>query len=356
MTQQGGPGDEETVSLVVVVNFFLRWRHLLFRFAGAGFVLGVLFALLRPATFTSTSAFGPRANSGGTSLAGLSGLAAQFGVQVPTQDAAQSPDFYVALLQSREILGRAGLTSYGPATEGRRLVEYYGIAQADSNLSSERAVTRLLNDVDAVVDPKTEIIQLSVRAPTPALARALNTRILELLDDFNLGTRQSQARAERRFAEERMGAVRDSLRGAEDRLESFLQRNRDFRNSPELAFQQDRLARDLAFQQQLYVTLAQAYEKAKLDEVRDTPVLTILEHPSLPARRDPRRLVQRALLGALLGGVFALLLAGFRELRSGLARGEGADIEELRALLVATRRDAAALRDRFRTRNHRSGP
>src|SRR3712207_7894583 len=50
------------------------------------------------------------------------------------------------------------------------------------------------------------------------------------------------------------------------------QRNRDYRNSPELTFQQERLSREVSRVQQLYGRLSEAYEQAKIEEVRDTPV------------------------------------------------------------------------------------
>jgi hypothetical protein len=72
-----------------------------------------------------------------------------------------------------------------------------------------------------------------------------------------------------------------------------------------LRFQDERLAADISLQRQLFTTLSQAYEQAKIDEVRDTPVITVVELPEVPVRPDSRGVLLRA-----LGGLFAGMLVG----------------------------------------------
>jgi uncharacterized protein involved in exopolysaccharide biosynthesis len=42
-------------------------------------------------------------------------------------------------------------------------------------------------------------------------------------------------------------------------------------------------------QQQLVTGLVQQYEDARIREVRDTPVITVIERPAIAVRADPRR-------------------------------------------------------------------
>ena len=237
---------------------------------------------------------------------------------------------------------------YEAGTEGLSLAESYHIRGATPGLVEEKTVRRLQRDVQAQPELKTGIISVSVTAPSAELAQALNQRLLDLLNEFNLQTRQSQARAERAFAERRLAEVKDSLRAAEHRLQEFFQQNRDFSNSPALTFRQERLAREVTLQQQIFQTLAQGYEQAKLEEVRDIPVITIVEHPSLAPRADSRGLVKRAILGAFLGVVATLLLAMGREARAALAAAHGEEYDELRTLGAASASEARALWGRIR--------
>ena len=53
--------------------------------------------------------------------------------------------------------------------------------------------------------------------------------------------------------------------------------------------------------QQIYTSLAQAYEQAKIEEVRDTPVITVLQPPEIPVLPNSRRVVVKTVLGFILG-------------------------------------------------------
>ena len=128
---------------------------------------------------------------------------------------------------------------------------------------------------------KTGVVELEVTAGNPGLAQEINQRLIDLVNEFNLRTRQSQAANERAFTERRLEEVRQELRATEDGLQSFLQRNRDYTNSPALTFQVERLQREVSMRQEVFTTLAQEFQQAKIEEVRDTPVITVVEAPSL---------------------------------------------------------------------------
>jgi len=66
-------------------------------------------------------------------------------------------------------------------------------------------------------------------------------------------------------------------------------------------------------QQQVYSSLAQAFEQARIDEVRNTPVLTLVDPPNLPAEPDRRWLLAKALLAALLGAMIGAFVALSRD-------------------------------------------
>ena len=107
--------------------------------------------------------------------------------------------------------------------------------------------------------------------------------MLDLLDSFNLETRQPQAASERRFVEERLGQAKDELLDAEDRLLTFLNQNREFQNSSQLSFEHDRLLREVRLRQDVVTSLTESHEQARIEEVRNTPVITIVQAPELPA-------------------------------------------------------------------------
>jgi uncharacterized protein involved in exopolysaccharide biosynthesis len=299
--------------------------------------------LLLPRHYTSSSAFVPQSRRG--SQSGVSGLAAQLGVMIPGADASQGPAFYVDLATSRNLLGRLVQDtlplSDGPTT----LVDWYGVGGATDGARREVAIDRLRHDLMATVATKTGVVHVDVTMRSAALAALVNAHLLELLNEFNLHTRQSQAGSERRFTERRMTEVRTDLREAENRLASFLKVNRDYQNAPDLRFQFDRLSREVSIQQQLFVSLAQAFEQAKIDEVRDTPVISVVESPEVPARPDARFLALKiciAFIGAAVLALLTLLALDFMEDAKAREPAEYAEFERVRSGVAASLRSGIA--------------
>jgi uncharacterized protein involved in exopolysaccharide biosynthesis len=107
-----------------------------------------------------------------------------------------------------------------------------------------------------------------------------------------------------------MQELRDELREVEDRLERFHKQNRVVQ-SPELVFQRDRLSREVGMRQQVYGTMVQAFEQARIDEVRDTPVISRVLEPTLPDRPSGPGPVRLAAYGLVTGATAAALFALF---------------------------------------------
>lgn len=166
---------------------------------------------------------------------------------------------------------------------------------------------------------------VNVRTRSPYVSLAIAQQLLRGLDEYNLVTRQSQAHQERVFTESRLSDARAALRGAEDELLRFLQTNRqtDF---PALTLQRDRLQREVDLRQQVVTSLAQKYEENRIREVRDTPVLTLIELPDLASRTDPRLRGLILLVGIAGGMTLGILVVLLRALwnREGVAAGDPA--------------------------------
>jgi len=335
-------GISEPIPLLAMVNAVLRSRgRIIFIAALLGTVVGA-YVLLSKRLYVSTASFSLQ----GSDTRQFSGIAAQIGLALPAAGGTQSPAYYVELLGSREILGRAADSPYFQIRDGKRtsvtLADIYGVKESDSALRQEETVRRLRTAITSEKSRETGIVGVSVSAPSPVLAQQLLGRLLDLLNEFNLKTRQSQAANERHFIEQRLAEVSVDLRTAENRLQDFLQRNRGgIGNTPELAFEHDRLSREVALRQQVYTSLAQSYEQARIDEVRDTPAMTIIEAPNLPVRPASRGFVRKVLLAIILGLVIGILPIVLQVLMSAHHRTveeEAAEFQRLRSEIGRWRR------------------
>jgi uncharacterized protein involved in exopolysaccharide biosynthesis len=340
------------------MNLFLRHPLLIVGLPLALFAWVVGTGLLGRRSYSASAAFMPQVSQSPRSQ--LSGLAAQFGITVSAGETGQTPAFYVELLRSREILGRVVDTRYTVVTDTGKvtgtLLDYYNAPGKTPAERRETAIQWLDEAIKANPGLKTGIVRFSVSASYPTLALQIAQKILAELNDFNLNGRRSRAGAERRFVEQRMQEARADLAQAEERLQGFLQGNREFVSASELAFRRDRLEREILMRQQLYTSLAQSYEQARIDEVRDTPVITLVEPPVLPARPERRGLVRKGLLALILGGSLGVVLALALDSFSG-KRKEGApefvEFESLASHFAARWRRPFG---RSRTRSPRSPP
>jgi uncharacterized protein involved in exopolysaccharide biosynthesis len=308
----------------------------------------VLFGLLatvpvyfRARSYTSTASFVLQGTDQGR--AGLTGLAGQLGLQLSAGGSlSQSPQFYADLIRTRELLGRVADDSF--RLDGKRapavpFVELFDVKGATPAERRDAAIRRLNPSmVNVRVSKSTGMIGIDVSTRWPSVSQAIVMDLLDGVNRFSLVMRQAQAAAERRFSEERMEASRASLRVAEDRLAAFLQSNRQYQNSPELAFAHERLQREVALQQQVFMSVVQGFEEARSREARNTPVITVVDSASFPTAPDGRGALPRFVVGLLVGGLFCVVVL-FVKYSLLQERAHEPDVVRLRSALSDARYD-----------------
>jgi uncharacterized protein involved in exopolysaccharide biosynthesis len=318
----GGISDDE-ISLWEVLAVLLRRRGVIVLSTFVVAALAVTFAIVRSPSFTTSASFQPQGSEASQSQ--LLALASQFGVNVGGGGGELSPAFYAELLTSREILLR--VAEFGYTVEGAtvRLVDLLEIEDDTEDLRLKRAIEWLRESAVSVqTGRETGIVTVGVTTDWPELSLQITERLLHEVSRFNLETRQSQAATERGFIETRVESAQRDLQQAENELQAFLQANRQFQDSPELAFQYERLQRNVSLRQQVYTTLVQSFEQARIAEVRDTPVMTVLQPPFMPPGPDERRLKLFLALGLVLGAMAGTVLAFVVEAFQRPGRGDPA--------------------------------
>jgi len=336
IVSNGGRGIPDEVSLVAFATMLLRRWRILVGVPVLAAVLAVGYSIVRSRDHIARARFVPEVQSG--DLSSLQGLAAQFGVKLKSPGEGESLEFYVELLRSDELLREVVTTRYrfarGEAgdTVETDLLDYYDVEGDDEGERIHAAMDALRDRLRIDTDPKATLVALRYRARDRDLAVAVVGRILDLVGEFNLRKRQSRARAEREFVESRLAEAREELRRAEAELAAFLEQNRRIGDSPELTLARGRLQRKVELQQQVYVSLAQAFEQARIEEVRNTPVITIVDRPEATVRRGRVDLKVNALLGLVLGGAVALgliLAAEYIERHRAVRPDEYAELERV---------------------------
>jgi uncharacterized protein involved in exopolysaccharide biosynthesis len=214
-------------------------------------------------------------------LAGLSQLAAvATGVEVPFAR------LYPTIITSEAVLNAAILHKYNTKRFDHPvdLLEYWGLRDASPRANLEGALGRIRNQVMQVtLEPRTNVVKIVVDAGEPQLAADLANEITSQFDYYTRQVRKTNASEQRKFIEQRLKEMQDELKKSEEKLKRFREENRRVSDSPQLMLEQERLMRDVSINTTLFTELKKQFELAKIQEVKDIPVINILESASPPA-------------------------------------------------------------------------
>jgi uncharacterized protein involved in exopolysaccharide biosynthesis len=338
VAHDGAVPERREISLVEVANTILRnWRLVVAIPLGLAFVTG-LWSLSGERSAKAFASFLPQSEGRSGAAAAL---AQQFGLSLGFDQPGTSPQFYVDLLKSQGLLRKVVESEFDvtdeDGTERRAtLIDIYEIEEGGRLPEWRVAVQRLEGAIAAGYTYETGVVEFAVTARTGRLAEQLATRLLEILNEFNQDVRQRVASEEARFIAGRVTAVQEELLAAEGELEQFLVQNREFRNSPELSFEHDRLQRKMAVRQEVYTSLLRSQEQVRIDGVRDTPLFTIIDHPAGSATPQGRGTVRRVILALILGTLLSLFVIFGRELLLRGGESEDDEYREFRGLIRQT--------------------
>lgn len=288
------------------IAVYLRSIPQVSKWAAAVGVATFLFTLVLRSRYTASVSFiAAEDQSASLPSGGIAAIASQFGIGATP--GSESPQFYAALLSERSILDPViqdtFATSAGQRTALIDVLDAGGREQAEK---LELAAKKLGERASTTVDAQTNIVTLTVELPDPLIAATVANLLIARLDTFNQVSRRTEARARRIFVESQLTDAKHDLGAAEDSLRRFYLRNRRIMDSPTLLFEEARLKRNVDLQDNLFESLNQQYQQARIDEVRDTPVLTVLQPALIPTKRSwPRRGVS-AVFGAVTMAVLML--------------------------------------------------
>jgi uncharacterized protein involved in exopolysaccharide biosynthesis len=302
--------DDDEISLLSLANILLRWRRTIVILGTIGLVIGLVLGLTSTRLYQSSATFVPQGSESGAS-AGLA-LAAQIGIRLPTAGGTWGPPMYVTLLGSRALLEPIARDTIIVAEQGGRRVPMMDLLKVKETTPARRAdaAVRALSTIVSASEVKgIGAVKVSAKTPWPSVSLALAQLLVNSVNDFNAQTRQSQAAAERQFVERQAGEAEHELRASEDRLQAFLQSNREIMGSPQLTFERDRLQRDVSLRQQIYTSLLQSREDARIREVRDIPVITMVEPPVLPTMGESRGTLQKMIIDGVAGVMLGIAIA-----------------------------------------------
>src|ERR1035438_2054315 len=247
--------------------------------------------------YESTVVILPEYGSKSNMFSQFSGLASLAGVNVGT---GAPTEIYQNILESESVMapvinGRYLTKEYSDSVN---LIQYFEIDAKDKNPEIQKRLRFLLVNklliktlISTDLDRMTKILTIKVTMPEAQLSADVVNNLVESLDQYIRTKRKSYATEQRYYLEKKVEQIKDSLSICETKLRDFREENRMIVQSPNLLLQQGRLMRNIEIQQNVYIELTKQLELAKIDEIKDAPILNIKEIAQNPIiKAGPKRM------------------------------------------------------------------
>jgi uncharacterized protein involved in exopolysaccharide biosynthesis len=196
------------------------------------------------------------------------------------------------------------------------------------------AVDNFLGMINISEDIKTAILTLSINASEPNLAAKINQALIEELDAHQRKYNKAKTSDTKQFIEERILNTEKELMAAEENLKVFMYRNRRIENSPALQLEQQRLGREVTVLTGVFTTLKQQLETTKIEEVKESDYVVILDAPEAPLQRSKPNKKAMVILAGIFGVGLSVVIGFVREFAANSEKEEKDKMSEARALVL----------------------
>jgi uncharacterized protein involved in exopolysaccharide biosynthesis len=300
---------EKTISLAETVGILWQKKIPISLVVGTVTLCAVIYSLLLAPTYRSTAVILPEADR--SKLGGLSSmadLASLAGINIGGDGSLVR--LYQTIITSEAVLKNVLQAKYQTALykDSVDLIQYWKITASTPELGYEIALNSLRAQLGVTVERQTSVVSVSMETPEPQLSADIVNTATRELDKYIRTRRTTTAGGQREFIEGRLRQIKEDLEHSEDSLKDFRERNRSVIGSPPLLLQQERLLRDVQINSTLFIEMKKQYEIAKIEEVRNIPVVSVMDpgRPSaIQAGPQKRKIVLIAFFASFL------LIAGY---------------------------------------------
>ena len=274
---------------------------------------------LQKPVYTSSATILLPENNTNNAFSGVASIASQFGVSFPSASGfnadLSSPSLFPELIRSRVFTNRMLEKSFYSEKTGKKLPLLDMLI--DNNLedgiemdilnqyaySSFQSMIKFNNEGSFSI--------LKVIAPEPKLARDINFEVINELQKLNRYYKNQNVGEKISFVNDRINALKIDLKNSEENLKVFLEQNRQL-VSPALKLELERLTGDVEIQREVFLTLKQQLELAKIESIQKSSIVQILDKPEIPLGSSNIKLKSSLLVSIIIGLGLGTFIAFFR--------------------------------------------
>lgn len=251
------------------------------------------------------------------SLSNIQGLASQFGYTLPMQSASNLSfsDIYPEIVKSRQLIGVVLEKKFNTRKYGQNqllkniLSRQYRLDKYDVDERFKRASEILQDNIKVSKARLTSIVTLEVGAIEPDFAVDLTNAIINESDKLQRQFKTHQVSDKRSFIQDRIKDVKKDLESAQEDLKEFREKNRQVQYSPALLLEEERLTTEMDVKKEIFSTLKQQFELAKIEEVEEGATVQILDKPVAPYEQSSPKVILSIFLSFFIGFGLSVVMA-----------------------------------------------
>lgn len=328
--------QDDSININFKAFFQILWKEkLIILLVTALFTTGgIYYAFTAREEFISEGKILPEVFGKGSSMGGLSGLAALAGVNLGDMSSSDAirPDLYPEVLKSTpfflellkmKVNNKEGKlipfeeyykTTFKDDLEGIKENAYKVKSEGEPYVVLTKQQAFIIKDlrkrIIATSDKKTGIMSFSVKFPDPVVAANVATLSMAYLTDYVTTYRTQKVKKDLNFLEDRLAEAKGKYFSTQERKAQYS----DQYQLPNIRLkaadiQRERIESQYSISQAMYNELVRQYEQAKIKVQQETPVFKVLEPASVPVKRsEPQRVVIVLVVG-LIGCILSIFAA-----------------------------------------------
>ncbi len=294
---------EEGINLLDFLNIIKKNFKSILMFTSIVTFLAVVYSLVATKYYSTYVSIYPMkdSNNVSSSLGNLEGLATSFGLNIgnSNQTSFYIPDIVDSRKIKKEIVSLNWKTDKFTTpvdlitlwefndTTGFSFMKFLNKIISPIDLQNpdlvyiESAIEELDERI-TVEEDDSGLITISVLMEEPQLASDIANFISQYIKMYISEEMTLQSTRYREFIEDRLEHSKSELSASEEDLTKFRKHHPSALDTPDLQMERARLIRDVKSIQEVYLTLLTQYEIAKIEELKETPVINILDRAEPP--------------------------------------------------------------------------
>lgn len=255
-----------------------------------------VFFIVRP-VYTSTAKVLPIGEKG-NSFSDMAGMATQLGLSLPMNMGNEIPwdEMFPEIVKSENLkenilTQQFNSDKYGIDQSLNTIIENeYKLSDEPNHIRNKMSLDKLNELINVSKSRLSPIVTINVDFFEPQLAGDILSAVIQESGKALIKLKSKQISEKRKFIEERISEVFESLKMSEVALKDFQESNRKPDRSPALKLEESRLEREVTLHNSLYVTLKSQFENVKIEEVEESAMIQVVDGPIVPFRlTKPKR-------------------------------------------------------------------